>query len=284
MTSLTPSDAIFDAPSAPSPTDHAIYVYAYVEAPEPGGLPHTFDADPALSLHRVGAIGAVIGLVLAAEFCGAEGERNLADPAWIMPRICRHEAVVERAMQGSPVFPAPFATLYVSLDSLTGSMRRHEAAITGFLRQVTGQQEWALKLTTELDGLETLEELAMELWPEWSRYPPGTRYLRLRQERPALIESARKRAARLMPGVVDRLRPLTAAIRPLARSSASQDAGPQHVEDYALLVSVERRAALRERVDELAAEQGRLHVALSGPWPPYSFRPVLDERGLRQDA
>ncbi len=269
-------DASHTAPLPPAPKDPVLYVYAFVDATRLDDLSHLRDTDRPLSLHRVGAIGAVIRLVPAAEFCGIEGERNLANLDWIMPRICHHEAVAEGAMQCSPVFPTGFATLYASLDNLTGFMRRHEAAIAGFLRQVTGQQEWALKLAAELDDLETLEALAVELWPDWLGHSPGRRYLRLRQERSALLEVARERAAQSMPGIVDRLRPFTTAIHPLVRPVALQDADHQHVEEYALLVPVDQRAALHDRVNELAGERRRLHVALSGPWPPYSFRPSLD--------
>lgn len=284
MTSWALKDAILTTPPSVSPTDQAIYVYAFVDAGRSGDLPQPHDGERPLSLHRVGAIAAVISQVPVAEFCSIEGERNLTDPAWIMPRLCRHEAVVERTMAWSPVFPLRFATLYVSLNSLTDFMLRHKAAIASFLRQVAGHQEWALKITAELDNLMMLDELAAELWPDWSGYPPGTRYLRLCQERSGLRKAARERAARLIPSIVDELRPLAVAIRPLVRSADSPDADQQYVEDYALLVSVRQQPILDERLHELAAEcaHQRLHVTLSGPWPPYSFRPALDERSLQQ--
>ncbi len=285
MDSHAPDAATVAAPPAPLPTDRLVYVYAFVDAARLGDLARLTDTGPALSLHRVGTIGAIVHQVPAAEFSGIDGERNLADPAWLMPRICRHEALVESAMQCSPVFPTGFATLYVSLDSLTGLMRRHEATIADFLRQVTGQQEWSLRLTAELGDPATLADLAAELWPGWSACPPGLRYLRLRQGRPALLQAARERAARQMPGIVDRLRDLVTAIRPLV-PAAARAAGEQYVETYALLVPVGQQAALRARVTELAAEPAPLHpgAALSGPWPPYSFRPLLDGKEERQDT
>jgi hypothetical protein len=244
---------------------------------EPGrplaGLP---DAIGPLRLHRAGAIGAVYREVAVDEFRGAAGERNLVDPAWIMPRIRAHEAVVEAAMRLSPVFPARFATLYNSLSSLAGFMRRHEAVIKGFLRQVTGQEEWALKVTADLDDMATLDALAVQLWPDWSGYPPGLRYLRLRQERAVLLAAARERAARRAADLVDAMRTLTMSIRPLDRSPAAT--ATRFVADYALLAAGGQQAALEDRRALLAAEAARagLCLTLSGPWPPYSFRPRLD--------
>jgi hypothetical protein len=264
------------ASRSPAPDEQAIYVYAFVDATQ--DAPHRPDAQGLLSLHRVGSINAIICQVPLADFCGPEAERNLEDPAWLLPRIRYHESVVESAMAWSPVFPARFATLFASVASLTDFMRRHETAIARFLEQVTGQQEWTLRLTAALDDLATHDDLAVELWPDWSGYSLGKRYLRLREERPRLLRLAGERVAQLVPAILDGLRPLVTAIRPLG-SVEPPGSGAQYIEKHAILVSVSQLAALHDRAGELAAEQKnqRLQIALSGPWPPYSFRPALDE-------
>jgi hypothetical protein len=275
----------FSAPDSTQPAasaaagERAIYVYGFVDAARLDGSRPPLAADQALVLHRVGGNGAMIREVPAADFCGGDAERNLADPAWLMPRIRHHESVVEDAMQCSPVFPLGFATLYRSIDTLTGFMRRHEAAILGFLRRVDGEQEWALKVTAELDDPAALDALAMELWPSWSGDPPGLRYLRVRQARPELLKAAAARAARLTSGIVDALRPLATSIRPLRRATAAPGADRQHTEDHAVLAAAARRAALHERLNALAAAPDHqcLRITLSGPWPPYSFRPLLHD-------
>ncbi len=266
-----------DPGSGASGSEEGIYVYAFVDATRLDASPPLPDIDGSLALHPVGTIAAVIGRVAVAEFCGATGEKNLADPDWIMPRIRRHEAVVEAAMQWSPAFPAGFATLYTGLDSLTRFMRQHEAAIATFFHQVAGRQEWALKVSVALDDPATLEDLARELWPEWSDCLPGTRYLRLRRERATLIAAARARAAHLIPQIVAQFRFSGTAIRPLARAAAAHADRPLHVEDHALLAAIGLGDALHDRLRELTAEvtSRRLQITLSGPWPPYSFRPFL---------
>jgi hypothetical protein len=268
----------YSAPGCATPEDQAIYVYAFVDATQSPRLQILAAEDGAFSLHLVGAIGALICQVPRAEFDGIEGEENLRDPAWIMPRICRHEAVVERAMEVSPTFPTAFATLYLTRNSLTEFMHRHQTEIMDFLEQVSGCQEWALKITIELGNVTTLENLALELWPEWSDLPPGTRYLRMRRERPSLIEAARKRAAESISEIVDALRPVTIAVRPMIRAKSSSPSADRHVEDYAILAHAEQRATLHECIGKLIVEGGEQHmqIASTGPWPPYSFRPSLD--------
>jgi hypothetical protein len=268
----------------PLAADHVVYVYAFAEPGPLGGLRETSDSGQALSLHRVGAVSAVICHVPAVEFTGPSSEQHLADPGWVMPRIRHHETVVEGIMEQSPVFPMRFATLFVSLNSLTRFMWRHETTIAAFLRQVAGQEEWALRITAALDDVTTLDKLAGQLWPQWSGYSPGMRYLRLRQERPYLLEAARERARLLIPRIVEGLDSRTTAMRQLSRPTTVRDADHQHVENYALLVPIGQRAALCDQLNHLMMtwEPERISFAVSGPWPSYSFRPLLHEAGPQQ--
>ena len=281
-----PRDAAHSGPPPQSAEVRAIYLYAFVASHRLEALRPLTDADPVLSLYRVGQIGAIFSDVPLDEFSGPQGERNLADPDWIMPRIGHHEAVVERAMEGSPTFPARFATLYVSLDSLGAFMRRHEAAIADFFESVEGRQEWAFKIAVTLGTPDELENLAMELLPGWAECPPGTRYLRLRREQARLIEVARERAADRMAPIVEKLLQPAMTMRLLPKSSHTPSVGPQHVQDYALLVPANERAALQGRFAELTTEgaDSGMKLTLTGPWPPYSFRPLLEGADLQDDA
>jgi hypothetical protein len=285
MTTSQFEDTNSGPPIAPREANQAIYVYAFVATGQLDGLQVATHADRPLLMHRVGTISALVCRVSATEFCGIDAERHMAEPTWIMPRIRHHEAMVEAAMKWSPVFPLRFATLYASFDSLTDYMRRHSATIASFLHQVTGQEEWAVTVTAELDDLAGLGVLAAELCPGWHGYSAGERYLRLRQERSFLLKEAKDRAAQEIPGILDGLRTSATAVRSLVRSAARQDFDRQHVEAYALLSLVERRVALCDQISELAAacERRRLYIALSGPWPPYSFRPLLDGKFKQQD-
>ena len=51
-----------------------------------------------------------------------------------------------------------------------------------------------------------------------------------------------------------------------------------------LLAPTDAGAALHDRLGRLAAEweRHRIHLSLSGPWPPYSFRPSMEPAGVAQ--
>src|ERR1019366_1055238 len=125
-----------------------------------------------------GEIGAVLSEVELGEFCGESAEARLADLAWLGPRVCRHEAVIEEVMSRAPVLPARFATLFISVDSLQRSVFEHREAIAQFFAQLGDQQEWAVKgLLNRAAALERLgasgRPAAEEPAPAAS---PGARY------------------------------------------------------------------------------------------------------------
>ncbi len=230
-----------------------------------------------LILHRVGSVAALIGVVPVTDYCGVDAERRLADIAWLTPRVRRHAALVEWVMQWSSVFPAPFGTLYLSLDSLTAFIRAHEATIAEFLGAVAGKEEWELRASARLDGAEILDQQARSAWPDWRELTPGKRYMRLCRDRNALIEQGRTAADSLVRAVVAELQPLTAAVRQHEAKRRSDADGTELIARYALLVAKPDVAALQQRVREASARASHRHVAilLSGPWPPFSFRPDL---------
>ena len=120
----------------------------------------------------VGSVAALVGLVPIADYSGADSERHLSDIAWLAPRVRRHGELVEWLTQWSPVFPAPFATLYASLDNLTAFMRAHEATIAAFLRAVADKEEWELRASPV--------STTRTPWIDWpaTRGPTGANYQR----------------------------------------------------------------------------------------------------------
>ena len=231
-----------------------------------------------LMLHRVGSVAALTGIVPLTDYCGAEAGRRLADIAWLAPRAHQHASLVEWAMRSSPVFPAPFGTLYLSLDSLTAFMHAHEATIANFLRTVTGKEEWELRASADLNNYEILEQLAGNIWPDWQALPKGTRYMRLCRDRGVLVEQGRAEAVTLVHDFVAELQPLMAAVRQHVVRVKTGGGGSELVARYALLVAKKDVTPLQESVREAGNRASQQHIAitLSGPWPPFSFRPDLE--------
>ena len=258
--SLSPLDAgaatpIFDG-------REAICLFAFAQSGNARERPGEA-VDERLMLHRVGSIAALIGVVPIAEYCGPEGERNLADAVWIAPRVRRHAELVEWTMQWSPVFPIPFGTLYKSFDSLTAFMRAHEETIAGFLQSVADKEEWELRLAPSLTtrksstgwlatrglnggGCRRVCDICA---------PVGTAT--------RCWMSAGANAAALVRDFVAELQPLTASVRELDPGRRLDPGAGEPIARYAFLVASSNAAEIRARVGEIAISASRQNVAIS---------------------
>jgi hypothetical protein len=204
----------------------------------------------------------------------------LQDVAWLTARACRHEAVLEQAMRLGPVLPTRFGTLFSSPASLEGFLRRHEAAIARFLERLGTQQEWALKGFLDQGRAES-EWLARRRSekPGPSGSSPGVAYLQEQNLRLQAKQAIDDRLAAACQGLLNELTPLASEIVP-RRILPRETPGParEMVLNWALLLPAGAGADFRGRIERANAEHnpGGLAFDVSGPWPPYSFCPVLE--------
>jgi hypothetical protein len=220
-------------------------------------------------------------MVALDDYAGPAASQRLGDVAWVGPRAVCHAGVLRQAMQWSPVYPVPFGTLYASLDRLTDVMLAHQQTIGHFFETVAGMEEWELKASAAIDGHAALEAMAHDAWPDWAALGPGVRYMKLCSNRPALIAASRRHAEGIVSRLVWRMRPPVAAIRRLTRQHRADQAATELVARFAMLAPAGGGTALDGRARELGAEAAACGVTLtlSGPWPPFSFRPDLPNSG-----
>lgn len=239
------------------------------------------EAGEAPCIEVFGDIGAVVSRVDAAQFTGPESEARLADPVWLLPRLQRHNAVLEWVQHRAPLLPLRFGTLFTTRSGLEHLVYLNRSAISGFFEKVEGREEWALKLFCNDDSairawsMETLETHADRL----QGLAPGKRYLEERR--------LRAEAERLLPG---RLRGECATVCEILQNCCSDwkerkilnlennDDKGRMLRNWAVLLPLDSVAALMlqlEKYRETSSAYG-LHLDWSGPWPPYSFCPSLD--------
>ncbi|HYL36420.1 MAG TPA: GvpL/GvpF family gas vesicle protein [Bryobacteraceae bacterium] len=252
--------------------DHGTAYYLYCLAP----------GSPALALREADVfvrvwdeIAVVLSEARREEFCGAAAEERLQDLAWLAPRACRHEAVVEQVMRQSSVLPARFATLFGSLDSLERFVGQHRCAIHEFFTRFGGQQEWAVKGLLD----RTLASRPAQPADLSGELLPGQRYLRnkrvqaeARQEMNLRLQAACQEAARLLEQQSSAFRELKVWM------GTGSEAPAEVILNWAFLLRPAAEQDFRQRVKELDQRHSAsgLSFTFSGPWPPYSFAPVLE--------
>ena len=235
---------------------------------------------------EAGGVAAVCSPVLLDDFCGEFAAGNMNDPAWVVPRACRHQQVIEEVMSRSSVLPVRFGAVFSSSEALTQLLEEECEEISRFLDWVWDKEEWCLKGFVHADrAREWLMASDPGLAEQRAQMPesPGARYFQQKrlladarlQSREWVHAVAQQVQAELKESVLE-LRPLRLQQRDLSGKDAEM------VWNWALLLRRERVADFRRRAEEIGAgygEQG-LTLEVSGPWPPYNFCPSFrDEQG-----
>ena len=266
---------------------NAYYVYGFTRA---GPGPESVDAmvpsggideQHAPFFHCFGKVAAVLNVVPQAEFCGPAGEANLQDLAWLAPRACRHQAVIEQVMRWGPVLPARLGTLFSSLASLETYLQEHADAISRFLERVSGHEEWAVKGLLDSARAEAELLARSRSGKEGSLSPtPGLDYLQEQSLRIKVKQELDDRLAEVSNSLLEDLHSLaseTCERRILSREATGEER--DMVLNWAFLVPRTGLADFRGRIERANSDQTLcgLTFEISGPWPPYSFYPVLEQ-------
>jgi len=225
---------------------------------------------------------AVVSFVCAHEFSGHSAENGIEELAWLGRLACRHEAVVEQAMIHSPVLPVRFATVFCSHKSLQERLQNHYDRIKLFLRMVSGKDEWAVKAFLNRAGAcaQFLEEIRAARSQEIPS-SPGAFYLNDRQMRAFSKDAVNRSVEKICKSTGEELGRIASdhsVRKPLAREALAGEKDMMII-NWACLVSRDMASdfyASVRRANELCEVPG-LVFEVSGPWPPYSFCPCLEE-------
>lgn len=223
---------------------------------------------------------AVVSTVNLDAFCGSAAEARMQDLAWVAPRACLHETVVETIMRTSPVVPARFGTLFSSRQRLIAWLTARHVAIAQALDRFEDHEEWAVK-----GRLNTRAAEAALIAATVARNPapasPGARYLEERRVRAGVSQDLTAWLQSLCEQSVRQLRAHAAACRERTVGSGAPDRGWMPVLNWAFLVPRGRLDDFRVCVQQITAVHAEHGFALDclGPWPPYSFSPALGPEG-----
>lgn len=225
-------------------------------------------------------VAAVLSGASIGDFCGPAAETRMQDLSWLGPRACRHEEVIERAASHSPVLPAPFGTLFASLDSLEMLVNENHRAISGFLDHVEDSEEWAVKGLLDREGARKalLSICLAEQEEQIDSSSPGMRYLlqqRIRAEVDRKLnhwlgETCQRIAAGLRSHASDFRE------RKVISNFVAEKTGDV-ILNWAFLLPRSGVADFHSRIARVNADHAQqgLSLEVSGPWPPYSFSPPL---------
>jgi len=223
----------------------------------PGG-----DAPRALAVGH--GLWIIVSTVSGSEYDEGRLAGRLADAEWLAQCGVAHHDVIVRAARGRAVAPFRLLTLYRSDARVAEEVDRRRATIEEALDCVGGRREWGIRIALSRPRART-----------HTRRPSRTSYVVARGARNhAVASTSVARAARAFLKEVGRY-----ADRLVARESTA----PHLLYHGALLVSRAREHDLTVAVRQWARRLIPIgcRVSLTGPWPPYSFASLEDQRARR---
>ena len=203
-------------------------------------------------------------------------DRRAGDLEWLGAIGYRHQEVVSELMKGTAIVPLRAFTLFRSEESLRSYLHEQRAMLSAALDRFDGKREWTLRI--EIDPERWSESLGSRveslgaLEREIGSSPPGKAFLlrkKLDEEKKSASRAAEEAlVAEIEQGVLERLRCET-----VAESRERRDGAFPQIN---VLLDRDEEGKLQELREELAAryEAEGVAVALTGPWPPYTFATV----------
>jgi Gas vesicle synthesis protein GvpL/GvpF len=265
-------------------TAQVLYVYAIARAGHP--MPErieAIDGSDHIASVRADALCAFYTSVDAADFSQPVIDARAKDVEWLGAIGYRHQAVMTVLMRGGTVIPLRAFTLFANETSLRGHLIEQTAKYSAILERLDGKQEWTLRIEFDpqrwSDALVRRVDSLRTIAAEAESAPSGKAYL-LRKK----LEDEKKRASRdaeqevvseVEGAVLQKLACDTVAESRVQRGGAF----PQ----INVLINRDEESRLQELREDLGRryEGDGITLALTGPWPPYSFAGTMkmnDER------
>jgi len=251
-----------------------LYVYAFGRGRHP--LPERAEAiDGSDSVVAVdcGELAAFATPVDPVDYSQPVIDARSKDVEWLGAIGYRHQSVMAALMRGGTIIPLRAFTLFGSEESLRRHVEGEREQLMKMLDRLDGKQEWTLRIEFNAESwseaLVRRVDSLRELHEETQRASSGKAFL-LRKK----LDEEKKRASReaeeavvsdIERAVLDKLACDTVAESRQQRSGAF----PQ----INVLLNRDEEARLEELRRDLESRYAGdgVTVALTGPWPPYTF-------------
>jgi len=249
-----------------------IYVYAITrEAVTP-------DCEGVDMTHRFGTVAidgvsAVFTAVNDEAFSQETIDRRAGDLEWLGAIGYRHQAVVQDVMKKAAIVPLRAFTLFSSERALRAYLHENAEMLRKVLDRLDGKQEWTLQVEFEpqrwnealVSRIDSLRELQQQI----DQASPGKAFL-LRKKLDDEKKRASHAAEEALVAEIERQVLEKLSCETVAESRERRDGAFPQIN---VLLERDEDATLQElhaSLNERYAGEG-VALALTGPWPPYTF-------------
>lgn len=251
-----------------------LYLYAIGRAGHPS--PERVEAIDGSDVVRsvvCGELTAFATPVDPAEYSQPVIDARSKDVEWLGAIGYRHQNVMAALMRGGTILPLRAFTLFANDESLRRHLEGEGDKLSKILGRLDGKQEWTLRVEFNpeqwSEALVRRVDALRELHEEMDRATPGKAFLlgkKLDEEK----KRASKEAEEAVVGEIERAVLDKLACDTVAESRQQRSGAFPQIN---VLINRDEEARLEELRRDLESRYAAdgVTVALTGPWPPYSF-------------
>jgi hypothetical protein len=260
--------------------DHVLYVYAITrEAVTPEA--EAVDTSRRFDAVQADGIAAVYTRVAREQFSQEAIDARSRDLDWLGAIGYRHQDVVSDLMKRTAIVPLRAFTLFSSEEALRSYLLEHAGLLRSMLERLDGRQEWTLRVEFAAErwseSLTARVASLRELQQQIEAASSGRAFLlrkKLDEERKrASREAEQQVVAEIEQAILEALQCET-----LAESRERRDGAFPQVNVLINRDEESRLQALHDGMLQRYEPEG-ITLALSGPWPPYSFAALGSQIG-----
>jgi hypothetical protein len=223
---------------------------------------------------REGEVAAVFTSVADEAFSQEVIDRRANDLEWLGAIGYRHQSVNVELMKQTAIVPLRAFTLFSSAEALRAYLREHAEMLGNVLARLRDKQEWTLRIEFDAErwNASLVHRVASlrELQQQIESAATGKAFLlrkKLDDERKkASREAEQQVVAEIERTIIERL----AGSETMAETRERRDGAFPQIN---VLAARDEESRLQELHEELLRryEDEGVVVALTGPWPPYTF-------------
>ena len=227
-----------------------------------------------------GPLAAFYALVDERDYSQEAIDARSKDVEWLGAIGYRHQDVMTTLMRGGTVIPLRAFTLFANEESLRAHLDGQREMFLKILERLDGKQEWTLRIEFEAqkwsDALVNRVDSLKSLTTEMSQASSGKAFL-LRKKLDEEKKRASREAEQGVVGEIERSILDKLACDSVAESRQQRSGAFPQINVLINRDEESRLEDLRQDLEKRYAAEG-VTLALTGPWPPYTFANVSDGR------
>lgn len=207
------------------------------------------------------------------------------DPKWTEKNIRRHHDIIAEAYKNSAVIPMKFGTVFKTKKSLAEMLKTHYGKFKRLLAELRNKEEWGLKIYLEhekfVEILKKENKEIKKLEKEKLTMSEGTRWYAEKKIEKSIAAQFEEEVENQLQGVVNRLgecceQIVLCDLLPKEATAVGKD----NIFNAACLIDNSKLAHFKELLRETRKECDQIGATLvtTGPWPPYNFVELKDEK------